>query len=210
VKTPLRAPLVLPTQAMAEAVAAEWQGQGETINPASMILTKLANTAIDKTANERPRITDEIVAYAESDLVCYRAADPAALLVRQIAAWDPILNWAMAELDAAFTPVIGIMHKAQSPTAIAAFAKGLAMESLWSLTAVHNLTTLTGSALLPLMLARGAMTAETAWAAAHVDEDWQIEQWGEDDGAIARRRSRNAEFLACYRFMMLATIPPAS
>ena len=209
-KTPLKAPLMLPSTALAEAVAAEWQAQGETINPATMILTKLANTAIDKTMRERGRIVSEVVGYAGSDLVCYRSMDPAALLVRQIAAWDPVLNWALAALDAAFVPVLGIVHQPQSPTALVAFRTALEAETAWQLTAIHNLTTLSGSALLAMMIARGATTAETAWAAVHVDEDWQIAQWGEDDGAIVRRAGRNAEFLACCRFMALATIPPAS
>jgi chaperone required for assembly of F1-ATPase len=210
IKTPLKAALILPTAALAEAVAAEWQGQGAEINPASMILTKLANTAIDKTMRERDRIVGEIVDYAGSDLVCYRTADPVSLQVRQIAAWDPVLNWALAELDAAFVAVSGIVHQPQSAPALAAFRKRLEKETAWHVTAIHNLTTLTSSALIALMLARGAVSPETAWAAAHVDEDWQIEHWGEDDEAIARRAGRNAEFTACVRFISLATIPPAS
>jgi chaperone required for assembly of F1-ATPase len=210
IKTPLKAALILPAAALAEAIAAEWQGQGAEIAPAAMILTKLANTAIDKTMRERERIVGEVVDYAGSDLVCYRAADPVSLQVRQIAAWDPVLNWALAELDAAFVPVSGVVHQPQSPAALAAFKTGLEKQSAWHLTAIHNLTTLTGSALLSLMLARGAVTPETAWAAAHVDEDWQIEHWGEDDEAVSRRAGRNAEFAACIRFMALATIPPAS
>lgn len=209
-RTPLKAPLLLPAPALAEAVAAEWNAQSETLDPASMYLTKLANTAIDKTARERDKFVGEIAEYAESDLVCYRAAEPAALLARQSAAWDPVIAWSRSALDAGFIAVSGVMHRQQPETALRKFRAALERESGWALTAIHNLTTLTGSALTALMLARAAIAPETAWTAVHADEDWQIEQWGFDDEARARRASRLAEFEASCRFLELAAIPPAS
>ncbi|MCB1379584.1 MAG: ATPase [Alphaproteobacteria bacterium] len=204
VKTPMKAPLVLPSQPLAEAVAAEWEAQGESIDPAAMILTRLANTAIDRMATGRDRIETEIVEYASSDLVCYRAEGPEALVARQSAAWNPVVDWALTGLDASIDVMIGVMHRPQRPEALAAVALALHRLTDFELAAQHSLTTLTGSALLGLMLAHRAIDAETAWAAVHVDEDYQIEFWGEDEEAAERRALRRQEFSACVRFLHLA------
>lgn len=203
IRTPALSALRLPNRASAEAIAAEWRAQGDRIDPASMPLTKLANTAIDRVRGHEPRVADEIVAYAGSDLLCYRAASPARLAARQTAEWDPPLGWAVQHLGARLVCVAGIVHHPQSEAAMAAIAEYLRTLDEFRLAAVHNITTLTGSAVLAAALTEGAMTADAAWAAAHVDEDWQIEQWGRDAEADARRAASEREFRAAVRLLEL-------
>jgi len=203
VKTPMKKKLALPTAALAEAVAEEWRAQLKVINPALMPLTKLANTAIDRVGTERPHVAGEVVAFAANDLVCYRAGEPAELLSLQTMHWNPVLHWAQAALDAAFQSTIGVSHVAQPAPALKAVERHIADLDDFMLTAVHNTMTLTGSALLALMLQARAISPEDAWAAAHVDEDFQISQWGEDFEAAARRAYRKTEFDATDRFLNL-------
>lgn len=204
VKTPLKAPLVLPTRALAEAVAAEWDAQIDVINPHAMPLTKLANTAIDRAISEKSKIVAEILEFAGSDMICYRAESPAGLVQRQKTHWDPIIAWAKTDLKAGFTVVNTITHKRQSPTTLQALEVHIEWLDPFSLVGVHNLTTLTGSALLAVMLAVGKIPTEAAWRAANLDENWQIEAWGEDDEAMARRTERLNEFSASVKFVNLA------
>jgi chaperone required for assembly of F1-ATPase len=204
VKTPLKAALVLPTRPLAEAVAAEWDAQVDVINPHAMPLTKLANTAIDRATAEKSKIAAEILAFAGSDMVCYRAESPAGLVLRQITHWDPVIAWAKSDLRADFTTMNTIVHKRQPPGALQALEAHIKLLDPFSFVAVHNLTTLTGSALLAAMVAIGKIRPDAAWLAANVDEDWQIETWGEDDEALARRAGRLNEFSACVRFVSLA------
>jgi chaperone required for assembly of F1-ATPase len=208
VKTPLKAPLVLPNRALAEAVAAEWEAQIEVINPHTMPLTKLANTAIDRAAAERSKISAEIVEFAGSDMVCYRAENPEGLVLRQTAKWDPIIAWAETELKTSFVTVNTITHQRQSAAALQALESHVTALDSFSFVAVHSLTTLTGSALLAVMTAAGAISTDAAWLAANVDEDWQIETWGKDAEAMIRREGRLSEFLACAKFLNLACIRP--
>jgi chaperone required for assembly of F1-ATPase len=203
-KTPLKAPLLLPTRALADAVAAEWEAQETEIKPASMILTRLANTAIDRVRPNRERIEADVLDYAGSDLVCYRADRPPQLVERHTAFWDPVVDWARTALDAPFEVTEGVIHKAQPEAAITAYALALRDLNDFQLAAYHCLMTLTGSALIAMMLARNATIPEAAWLAAHVDEDYQIEQWGQDAEAQARRAARYTEFTACCRFLDLA------
>jgi len=203
VKTPKKLPLQLPALTLAEAVAAEWQAQGETINPHAMPLTKLANTALDRIAPDRHPILLELVDYAGSDLVCYRADRPPGLVARQNLAWDPVVDWALTTLDAPFAVVTGVMHHPQPPEALRAVGVALENCSAFEIAGLHTLTTLTGSALLALMLHRHAISEDAAWSAAHVDEDYQIEMWGEDHDAKSRRAARHKEFAACCRFLAL-------
>lgn len=204
VKTPMKAPLRLPTRALADAVAAEWAEQGAEIKPATMTLTKLANTAIDRAGEHRAAIAQEVLDYANSDLVCYRTDRPPQLVAYQATAWDPIVDWARTALDAPFEVTDGILHRPQPEAALAAFAAAVQPLSDFELAAFHSIMTLTGSALIAMMLARQATTPDAAWNAAHVDEDYQVEHWGEDAEAQARRAARHAEFMACCRFMGLA------
>lgn len=203
VKTPMKASLRLPTRALAEAVAAEWAEQGDEIKPATMYLTKLANTAIDRVGEHRAAIEQEAVDYANSDLVCYRTDRPPELVERQARAWDPIVDWARTALDSPFEVTTDIIHRPQPEAALAAFAACLKPLSDFELAAFHAIMTLTGSALIAMMLARKATVPEAAWLAAHVDEDYQIEHWGQDAEAQARRAARYTEFMACCRFLTL-------
>lgn len=203
-RTPLKQALRLPTRALADAIAREWEGQGDTINPATMILTKLANTAIDRVADDQKRIADEIVKFAGADQVIYRAHEPEDLVARQAEHWNPVLDWAMAQLDAPFATTTGIVHKQQSTEALGAFARHVEKLDPWSLTALHNLATITGSALIAAMLAEGALDREAAWRAAFVDEDWEIQLWGQDEEATRRRAALRREFDACVDFLELA------
>ncbi len=204
VKTPMKAPLRLPTRALAEAVAAEWADQGEEIRPATMTLTKLANTAIDRVGQHRAALEQEVLDYANSDLVCYRTDRPPDLVARHVKDWDPIVDWARTDLDAPFEVTHGILHRPQPEAALAAFGTAVAALSDFELAAFHSIMTLTGSALIAMMLARRAVVPEAAWLAAHVDEDYQVEHWGQDSEAQARRAARYAEFMACCRFLALA------
>ena len=203
VKTPMKAKLNLPTVTLAEAVADEWRAQEKFINPALMPLTKLAKTAIDRAGTQRPHVAGEVVAFAANDLVCYRAGEPSELLALQAGHWNPVLYWAQSALDAAFKATVGVTHVPQSPAALEAVEQYIAGLDDFTLTAVHNAMTLTGSALLALMLQARAISAKAAWAAAHVDEDFQIGQWGEDFEAVARRAFRKTEFDATERFLHL-------
>jgi chaperone required for assembly of F1-ATPase len=204
VKTPLRAPLVLPTRSLADAVATEWDAQVDVINPHAMPLTKLANTAIDRAPTEKSKITSEILEFAGSDMVCYRAERPAGLVLRQTTHWDPIIAWAKADLKVDFATVSTITHRRQPSAALQTLEVHIKSLDPFSFVAVHNLSTLTGSALLAAMAAAGKIPADSAWLAANVDEDWQIETWGEDDEASARRAGRFKEFSACVAFVNLA------
>jgi chaperone required for assembly of F1-ATPase len=204
VKTPLKAPLVLPTRPLAVAVAAEWDAQIDVINPHAMPLTKLTNTAIDRAIPEKSKIAAEILEFAGSDMVCYRAESPAGLVQRQTTYWDPIIAWAKADLGAGFETVNTINHRRQSPAALKSLDAAVMALNTFSFVAVHNLATLTGSALLATMLAAGKIPADAAWLAANVDEDWQIATWGEDEEAMARRAGRLNEFSASVKFADLA------
>jgi chaperone required for assembly of F1-ATPase len=199
VRTPARAPLIVPARALAEAIAGEWEAQGEHIVPASMVLTKLANTAIDRVAGREQAVAADIVAFAGCDLLCYRADSPERLATRQTDAWDPMLSWAARRLGCHFVCVTGVVHHPQPEGALKSLARELEPherepEGPFRLAALHTITTLTGSAVLALALYDGATAADDAWDAAHVDEDWQIEQWGADTEAESRRAARRAEF----------------
>lgn len=203
IKTPKKRPLSLPTRALADAIADEWREQGESIDPTRMLLTRFANTAIDAVADTLDAVADDIVAYAGSDLVCYRAETPTKLVELQAEHWDPIVAWANEALGTPFRVVFGIVHVAQPNAALAAYSEALRPHDAMRLAALHVITTLTGSALIALALDRDWITADAAWKAAHVDEDYEIANWGEDSEAIARRRGRRAEFDAANRFLAL-------
>jgi chaperone required for assembly of F1-ATPase len=202
VMTPAKQPLALPARTLAEAVAAEWAGQGETIDPGTMPLTRLANVAIDRVAADPQAVVAEIVKYAGTDMLCYRAGEPAGLAAAQGDAWDPVLFWARHELGARLNCGEGVRHVAQAPEALAAIRGEIAkVQSPFALAALASATALMGSALLALALARGRLSADAAWAAAHVDEDWNIARWGEDAEALQRRAARRAEFEAAARML---------
>lgn len=203
VRTPHKNHLQVPTAALAEAIGDEWRAQGEYIDPATMHLTRLANTAIDAVSAKMPEVANEIVAFAGSDLLCYRAEGPRDLVHRQAAAWDPVLRWVGERIGATFTIVEGIMPVSQPAETLSAVAAAIAPLDAFRLSALHVMTTLAGSAVLALARLMGRLSADQAWTAAHVDEDWQIAQWGEDAEAAARRKRRHAEFSAASRLLDL-------
>jgi len=203
IRTPAKAKLCVPSQALADAVAEEWRAQGERIDPETMRLTKLANSAIDGVRGREAAVLDDLIAFAGSDLLCYRADAPEGLIARQNEHWDPVLAWAKQELGAPFQLAQGIVHVAQPQASLDAIKERLKGFDPFSLAALHVMTTLTGSALLPLAVALGRLTPEEAWAAAHVDEDWQIGQWGEDAEAAERRARRRQEFDAAANMLRL-------
>ncbi|CAH1666735.1 ATP12 family chaperone protein [Chelatococcus asaccharovorans] len=204
-RTPGRRPLVLPTQVLAEAVAAEWEAQEGVIDPRRMPLTRLANSAIDGVADNGEAVAAEVIRYAGSDLLCYRADHPEKLVTRQAALWDPVLAWAREELGARFILAAGVMHVTQPDAALEAVAARVERYSApFSLAALNVMTTLTGSVLLALAVAEGHLSPAEAWAAAHVDEDFQIAAWGEDEEASARRAARWHDFAAAARLFALS------
>lgn len=201
-RTPAGRVLAAPSAPIAEPMAAEWQAQGDVIDPATMPLTRLANSIIDGVSARVNAVAAEVKKYLTSDLICYRAASPQKLVERQARHWDPILAWAAEALGARFTVTEGVMHIGQPDAALAAASAAIPRD-VWRLGAVHAATTLSGSALIALALAAGRVSAEEAWTAAHVDEDWNIEQWGEDELAMQRRASRSAEFAAAATVLAL-------
>jgi chaperone required for assembly of F1-ATPase len=194
-RTPARRLLAAPRPAIADALRAEWDGQGETIDPARMPLTRLANSIIDGVADRREEVAADVVKYLGSDLLFYRADGPEGLVAKQGAAWDPVVRWAADELGSRFVLAEGIVYARQPDHAIAA-ARTAIPDDAWIVGALHSITTLTGSALLALALLRRFRDAEATWRAAHVDEDWNFETWGFDDHAMARRAARETEFKA--------------
>jgi chaperone required for assembly of F1-ATPase len=196
-RTPAKSKLVAPTGALAEGIAAEWEAQGETIDASTMPLTRLANSALDGVARALPETAREVANYAGADLVCYRAVESEDLAVRQAEAFDPVLEWAESRLGARFVLAGGVLHVAQPEDAIAAVRVAVeARTEPFALTALHGLTSLSGSVLIALMIAEGALAAEAGWRVAHVDEDFQIERWGADSEAQQRRDARWREFAA--------------
>ncbi|WP_018010422.1 ATP12 family chaperone protein [Sinorhizobium medicae] len=197
VRTPAKRPFAVPSEKLAQLLAAEWDAQADVIDPSAMPLTRLVNTAIDGVALEERAVFDDILRFAGSDLLCYRADSPKELVARQNDQWNPVLDWAARTLGARFILVEGVIHQEQPAEAISAFAGGLnAFATPLGLACLHTVTSLTGSALLSLALAMGRLSAEEVWTAAHVDEDWQIEHWGTDEEAFRRREIRWQEMLA--------------
>jgi chaperone required for assembly of F1-ATPase len=196
-RTPGRNPLAAVSRALMLEVAAEWERQHETIEPAEMPLTRLLNSAIDGVAHTMTETRADILRYAGSDLLCYRAEEPDTLVERQAHAFDPVLRWAAESMGEPFNVATGIVHVAQPHAALAAVGAALdAYDDPVALAALSVMTTLTGSALLALAVGRGFLSAEAAWRAAHVDEDFQAERWGADAEAMARRQARWREFEA--------------
>ncbi len=195
VRTPSGRTLVAPNRDIADGIVAEWDAQQETIDPMTMPLTRFVNSVIDAVADRVEAVTDDVAKYFGSDLLFYRAGHPEALVAREAAHWDPIVFWAADALGAHFILAEGIVHVRQPDSAIAAARAALPTDP-WSIAALHAVTTLTGSALLALALMRGVIDQDQAWAAAYVEEDWNIEQWGGDEEIAARRAARLVDFRA--------------
>jgi len=206
VRTPAQRTLAAPIASLAEVLAEEWRGQREFIDPASMPLTRLANSIIDGVADAAPEVAAEVEKYLASDLIFYRAETPQELVRSQEAAWDPVITWAREALGAQFQTGAGVVHLPQPEDALTAAAaiiprNNASASDIWRLGATHSVTTLTGSALLALAMLSGRLSVADAWAAAHVDEDWNMAQWGRDELALERRAYREAEMQAAGRVL---------
>jgi len=202
-RTPARNVLAVPSRALAEAICAEWQAQPDTIDPRSMRLTRLANTAIDRVRDRREDVIGEIARYAETDLLCYRAAEPAELVARQSAAWQPLLDWLARRYDSTLTVTDTGTPTPQPAHAIAALRGALAAFDAYTLTALHVVTAAAGSLVIALALAENEIEAERAFELSQLDEAFQMTQWGEDAEAAARRAALRADLLMAARFMEL-------
>jgi chaperone required for assembly of F1-ATPase len=200
IKTPSGRQVIAPARSIAEAIAAEWNAQGDTIDPLTMPLTRFANSVIEGVVDEVDAVADDVAKYLGSDLLFYRAGHPEALVAREAAHWDPILFWAAGALGAHFILAEGITHARQPASAVAAARAALPPDA-WSIAALHVMTTLTGSALLALALFHGVIDHDQAWAAAHVEEDWNIEKWGVDEEVAARRAARLVDFKAAANIL---------
>ena len=201
--TPARAPLVVPTRALAEALAAEWDAVEGEIRPETMPLTRAVNTSIDGVApNPRP-VVEVIVEYGGSDLLCYRAEEPEGLRRRQFAAWDPLLAWSAEALGAPLVAVMGVMHVPQPAESLERLSAHVAAESPFRLTGLSELVTLSGSLVIGLAVARGVLEPEAAWTLSRIDEDWQEEQWGQDAEAAEAAETRREAFLRAARYLRL-------
>lgn len=200
IKTPSKKPVVVPNRAIAEAIAAEWEAQGEMIDPLTMPLTRFANSVVEGVVDRVELVADDVAKYLHSDLLFYRAGHPSALVEREAAFWDPVVRWAAEVLNAHFILAEGVVHVRQPDEAVAA-ARAVFPGDPWSIAAVHVVTTLTGSALLAVALWRGAMDLDQVWTAAHVDEDWNIEKWGVDEEVANRRLARYVDFEAANRIL---------
>jgi len=198
-RTPGRKLLVVPDNALAEEIAAEWEAVSDVIDPAAMPLTRMANSALEGVADAMAAVAEDAAKFAEADLLCYRAEEPEGLVARQNAVWDPLIDWARSDLGARLNLAGGIVHVAQPEESLAAVRAHVAALDAFALTGVHVMTTLTGSIILALAVARGHLSAEEAWAASLVDEDWQISQWGADDEAMRRRAQKWLDMEAAAR-----------
>jgi chaperone required for assembly of F1-ATPase len=204
-KTPSKQPLAVSTHGLAEALAEEWQGQGGEIDPSTMPITRIVNSAIDGVAPRQAEVVDDLVRYAGSDLVYYRASEPERLAQSQDNAWSPVLDWAKDSHGARFILGEGVMHVAQPEESIAAIRKAVeGIKSPFALAALHVMTTLSGSVLIALAHAAQQLDVDQAWAASHVDELFQESVWGQDYEAMERRHRREAEFKAASRVYRLA------
>ena len=203
VKTPAKQPLVLPTLALAESIAAEWDRQQGLIKPDTMPLTRAANSAIDKVAPQFDAVVDEIANYGSTDLLCYRATDPQRLIDRQVAGWSPLLEWARDTLGASLIVTMGVMPVAQAPECLICLRGHVAAHSPFQLAALHDLVAISGSLVLGLAVTRKRLTGAQGFATSRIDEAWQTELWGEDEDAAALEVLRRDAFLTAERFYAL-------
>lgn len=203
VRTPARRLCVVPVAGMADGVAAEWDAQGERIDPLSMPLTRAASTCLDRVMPELDAVRRSVAGYGGTDLLCYRAPEPAELAERQARGWDPLLEWAAEALGARLAVGEGVMHIAQPPEAVEGLASEVRALDAWELTALSELTTLSGSLVLALAACHGRLEPAEAWRLSRIDEQWNIEQWGEDAEAARQTERREADFMAAAELLRL-------
>lgn len=200
VKTPAKAGLILPTRAMAEAIAAEWQAQEDVVNPHTMPCTRSANAALDKVRIQHREVADMLTEYGDSDLLCYRAESPVELVQRQNERWNPALEWAADELGVRLQTRHGIQHQPQESEALERLGAKVRAFSAFELAAFHDLVSISGSLILGFATAAGWRDASEIWTLSRLDELWQEEQWGPDDVAQAEAEIKRQAFLHAKRF----------
>jgi chaperone required for assembly of F1-ATPase len=203
IKTPAKRDLVVPSAALASAVATEWNIQDGDIRPAEMPLTQLVNTAIDRVGPQRELVVEQVAAYAGTDLVCYRATRPPELAGRQQAVWQPLVDWAVLRYDAPLDVTAGVVPIDQSPASLRAFAAAVAEQDDFALAALQDATAACGSLVIALALIESRLDAEAAFAASQLDESFQIEAWGEDFEQAERRRALACDIAAAAQFLSL-------
>lgn len=203
VKSPAKTEVIVPTRPLAEAVAEEWRAVSEVVDPTVMPFTRAANAALDRVTAQRAEVADMLSEYAASDLLCYRADAPEALVERQAAGWDPLLDWAAERYGARLVPTVGVMFAAQDDAALSRLRAPVLEMSPWQLTALHDLVALSGSLVIALAVVEGARAPEEAWDLSRIDETWQIEQWGEDEEAQEIAALKRADFLRAARLWRL-------
>lgn len=200
VKTPAKASLAVPTRALAERIAEEWNTQEGEIDPLSMPFTRSANAAIDKVGPQHGEVAGLIAEYGDSDLLCYRAEGPETLCARQSAAWDPLLDWAADALEARLHPVAGVMHHPQDRAALERLAARVHGMDAFTLTAFHDLVGISGSLIIGFAALHDLRPAPELWALSRIDETWQAEQWGADEEAEAQAARKESDFLHAKAF----------
>ena len=202
-RTPARALLVVPTEPLAEAIAAEWNEPGDSIDPRAMPLTGLANAAIDRVSPHPAAFAAGLARYAEGDLAAYRAEGPAALVARQAELWDPLLAWARRRYDVDFAVTSSVLHVDQPPATVQRLGHAVHALDAFRLAGLSPLVTIGGSLIAALAVLEGGLTAADAWNAVSLDEQWQLEQWGADAEAEAALENRRRDFIAAARFIEL-------
>ncbi|KJS42851.1 ATP12 family protein [Roseovarius sp. BRH_c41] len=204
VRTPAKATLIVPTRALAEAIAAEWDAQDGKIDPNTMPCTRSANAALDKVAPQRDEVVEMLAAYGDSDLICYRAASPEELIKKQAEAWDPLLDWTESVLSVKLLPVVGVVHVPQDAQAISLLKAHVEALDTWALTAFHDLVSMSGSLVIGFAALDDLYPADALWDLSRVDETWQAEQWGKDEEAEEMAARKQSDFLHAKRFYDLS------
>ncbi len=203
IRTPAKVPLQVPTRALAEMVAAEWDAQGDFVDPGSMPATRMVNAAIDKVRTQHAEVADLLAEYGGTDLLCYRAESPQSLAVRQAEQWDPALDWAEQALGVRLSVGAGITHIPQPAQHLSRLSADVHVLSDFQLAAFHDLVTLSGSLILGFAAARRWRSADEIWQMSRLDELWQQEQWGEDEEAVTAAEIKRQAFLHADKFFAI-------
>lgn len=204
VRTPAKAALIVPTRALAQAIAAEWDAQEGKIDPNTMPFTRSANAAIDKVARQQAEVVEMLAAYGDSDLICYRATSPVELVKKQAEAWDPLVDWAESVLSAKLLLVEGVVHVPQDAQAIARLKAHVEALDTWALTAFHDLVSISGSLVIGFAALNDFYPIDVLWSLSRIDETWQAEQWGSDEEAEEMAARKQYDFLHAKRFCDLS------
>ncbi len=206
VKTPAKAPLIVPAKRLAQEIAAEWNAVDEVIDPGAMPCTRSANAAIDKMTHQHGEVADMLAAYGDADLICYRAQAPEDLVERQTQGWDPLLDWAERALQARLKPVSGVMHVPQDPRVLQVLSRHVHALDVFALTAFHDLVSLSGSLVIGFAALHEIQDAEDLWLLSRIDEIWQAEKWGHDEDAAQMAARKESDFLHAQRFYKLSRL----